>query len=684
MTVRRSLLALTALAPFVAQAAETAPAAHARPNIIFVLTDDLGIGDLGVYHQNARAAKGLPAIKTPNLDKFAAEGVRLDRHYTPAPVCAPARASLLTGVHQGHCGLRDNQFDKALENNLTLGSLMRAAGYTTAVIGKWGVQGPGEASAMPAHPLRRGFDYFYGAAAHRTGHYHYPKENPAKDDQGRSTAIYENETDITASLDKAYSTDLYTARAKDWIARQERQSPGKPFFLYLAYPAPHARLDIPTGPYPAGLGLKGGVQFTGKPGEVINTARGTINSWLYPDYADKSWPEPAKRHATMVTRLDEAMGDLVATLKDLGIDKNTIIVFTADNGAHQEAGIGGRYRQDPSFFQSYGVFDGIKRDVFEGGVRVPAFVRWPGVIPGGREVSRPSQFQDWMPTLAKIAGLPAPARSDGVSLLSDLTGRGSRPDSTIYVEYRVDDKSPDIRDFIPAHRNLYHGQMQVIELDGYKGVRINIKNPEADFEIYDTRTDTHEANNLADTSKKFRELNRRMKDEVLRLRRANASAKRPYDSLPVPALEAPKDAAPGLLVRTLGATSPWVPSPSEFAASSAAPAQGFTVPAGAKAAEWEGFITVPAEGSYTFRITADGRAFARLHQAILIDDDTEGDAAPGKTKSTTLRLAAGTHALTLGFVPAKDGASVNFEWEGPGVTAGPVPASALSHAPATR
>ena len=680
---RLALLTLAALAPLALHAApaEKAP----RPNIIFVLTDDLGIGDLGVYHQNERAKQGLPAIATPNLDKFAQEGVRFDRHYTPAPVCAPARASLLTGVHQGHCDLRDNQFDKALENNLTLGSLLRAAGYTTAVIGKWGVQGPGAVTEMPGHPLRRGFDYFYGPAAHLTGHYHYPKENPGMDNQKQPTAVYENEVNITDALDKAYSTDLFTARAKAWIADHGKKSPAKPFFLYLTYTAPHARLDVPTGPYPAGRGLKGGLQYTGKPGAVINTAKGEINSWIHPDYASKPWPAAAKRHATMVRRLDDAMGDLLATLKDLKIDKDTLIVFTSDNGAHHECGEGGKFTQDPGFFRSYATFDGLKRDVLEGGVRVPALVRWPAGIPAGRTVARSSQFQDWMPTFACLAGVPAPARSDGVSLLSDLTGKGARADSTLYVEYvQVGGKTPAIKDFAPSNRKRTQGQMQVLEMDGFKGLRYNIQDADADFEIYDAATDTHEAKNLADTSQKFRELNARMKDEVLRVRRANPSAKRPYDAAPVPALKAPKAGAPGLLVRTLAQDAPWVPAPAEFAASPAAPAKDFSAPAGAKAVQWEGFITVPADGRYTFRLTADGRAFARLHRALLIDADTAGDAAPGKTLSTTLRLAAGTHAITLGFVPARDAAGVKFEWEGPGVESGPVPASAFTHAPASR
>lgn len=203
-----------------------APASAApRPNIIFVLTDDLGWGDLGVLHQNSRDFannRNLPAFSTPNLDSMAAQGVRMDRHYCPAPVCAPSRASLLLGVHQGHSNVRDNQFDKELANNHTLGTVLKQAGYATAAIGKWGLQG---GSGFPGHPQNRGFDYFFGYMAHLDAHFHYPKE------QGR--AFYENFTNIADQLDKCYSTDLTAARAKKWIIDHQAATPSDPFFMYL-------------------------------------------------------------------------------------------------------------------------------------------------------------------------------------------------------------------------------------------------------------------------------------------------------------------------------------------------------------------------------------------------------------------------------------------------------------------
>ena len=194
------------------------PAVHAQsnrpPNIIFILVDDMGWGDLGVFFQNGRnfaVNRSLPAFATPHLDTMAAEGLQLRRHYCPAPVCAPSRASLLLGVHQGHANIRDNQFDKALENNHTLASVLKSAGYATAAFGKWGLQGIG---AIPeAHPQYRGFDYFFGYMTHMNGHFHYPKEDGQPVWDGFTT-------NLNGGLDKCYTTDLWTARAKKWITDQ--------------------------------------------------------------------------------------------------------------------------------------------------------------------------------------------------------------------------------------------------------------------------------------------------------------------------------------------------------------------------------------------------------------------------------------------------------------------------------
>ncbi|HXR07148.1 MAG TPA: sulfatase-like hydrolase/transferase, partial [Candidatus Acidoferrum sp.] len=413
--------------------AGAAPAA--QPNVIFILTDDLGWGDVGVFFQKSRqlaSVRSKPWQLTPNLDQCAARGVLLHDHYCPAPVCAPSRASLLLGVSQGHANVRDNQFDKSLENNHTIATVLRRAGYTTVAVGKWGLQGegPGEDSpaTWPAFPTRRGFDAFFGYARHADGHEHYPKEAPYTTGN-KSKQVWDGTNDVTPQLDKCYTCDLWTAWAKHWIADHQRTNSARPFFMYLAYDTPHATQELPTQAYPPGGGLHGGLQWLGAPGQMINTASATIDSWIHPDYRlatfdddnnpatpEVPWPDVYKRYATAIRRLDDAVGDLNALLRDLKIDRDTLVVFSSDNGPSIESYIP-REPLRADFFGSYGPFDGIKRDCWEGGLRVPTLAWWPGHFPAGRVVSRSSISYDWLPTFAEAAGLPAPARADGVSLL---------------------------------------------------------------------------------------------------------------------------------------------------------------------------------------------------------------------------------------------------------------------------
>ena len=541
----RTLTATLTAATLATSAMADAP----RPNIIFVLTDDTGFGDLGVYFQNSRDFannRNLPAFSTPGLDAMAAQGVRMDHHYTPAPVCAPARASFLLGVHQGHANVRDNQFSAAIADNHTVATVLKEAGYATAVIGKWGLPGGPE---FPGHPLNRGFDYFHGYMGHGDAHHHYPKE------QGRP--YYENFTNVADDLDKCYSTDLATAKTKKWIVDHVDENPEEPFFIYLAYAAPHARLNVPTGPYPEGFGLNGGVQWIGTPGNMINTANGTIDSWIHPDYAEATWdhdndpetpevawPSTARRHATMMRRLDDGMTDIFQLLADLDIDDNTLVIFTSDNGPHNEQGIGGGSigAQDPRFFRSYGPLDGIKRDLWEGGIRVPTLARWPGGIPAGRVSTHPSQFHDWLPTFAEVAGLPLPFRSDGVSLVPDLTGTGTQRAGVVYVEYdtlltngnRAQNNTPNYGDFHPSHRGTTRNLMQAVFLNGFKGVRYNINSVGTPFRVYDVANDPQETNNLAGqpgvpTQADF-------EARAARIRRAGGGVSRVFDSVRIPAV----------------------------------------------------------------------------------------------------------------------------------------------------
>jgi len=674
------LLHLTALFACIA------PAHASAPNILFVLVDDMGWGDLGVFYQNSRnfaANRNAPAFSTPRLDTMAAEGMQLRRHYCPAPVCAPSRASLILGVHQGHANIRDNQFDKALEDNHTLPGVLRQAGYATAIFGKWGLQGTGTPPA--AHPQNRGFDYFYGYMAHEDGHHHYPKENGYNVWDGLATANLND-------LDKCYTTDLWTARTKKWMVDHQAANPSQPFFIYLAYDSPHAQLQVPTSPYPSGGGTSGGMRWLGTPGAMITSATGTIDSWIHPDYssatydhdnnsstAEIAWPDYAKRHATMIRRLDDAMADLIQTLKDLNIDNNTLIVFTSDNGPHNEAGTGGSYTQNPTFFDSFGPMDGIKRDTWEGGMREPTLVRWPGHIPAGGISSAASQFQDWMPTLAEAAGIPAPARTDGVSLLPTLTGSGTQRESTIYVEYQYSGSTPSYTEFESSRRGATRGQEQVIHLDGYKGIRYNIAAATDDFQIYNTLTDAKETTNLAGTSAYFISLQQRMKDRVLQVRRPGGGVTRPYDSASVPSVNVSPTIA-GLNYRAFEDSYPWVPDFTPISGATNGNCSGIDLSVRTRNDQigllYTGYLNVPADGSYTFYLNTDGKAFLRLHDAGVIDADF--GYTGGTERSTTLNLKAGLHPLKLGYVRGTGGSpALSLQWSGPSIAKQQIPSANL-------
>jgi arylsulfatase A-like enzyme len=651
-----------AAATVVAQAAETKPAS--RPNIIFILCDDLGFGDIGVFYQNERAAKHNPSVPffvTPHIDTLARDGVKLQQHYCAAPVCAPSRASLLTGLTQGHANVRDNQFDKALADTHTLGTVLRQAGYATATVGKWGLQGSakpggaeadeaGSAARWPAYPTKRGFDFYFGYVRHKDGHFHYPKEDKRE--------VWENNRELSAGLDLCYTTDLFTARAKKWIIDQTAAHREQPFFLYLAYDTPHAKLQNPPCAYPAGGGLHGGVQWTGKPGSMINTAKGTMDAWMHPDYANSTWdddrdpstpavpwPDVQKRYANDVRRIDDCVGDLLQLLKDLGIEDNTLVVFTSDNGPSIESYLKEPYR--PTFFRGYGPFDGIKRDTLEGGEREPTLVRWPHGIPAGRVDNHPSGQWDWLATFADLAGVPALAGSDGVSLLPSLTGHGQQMPSTLYVEYYNDAKTPAFLDFAPAHRGKLREQMQSIYLDGYKGIRYDVKSADDDFGIFDLSKDPREARNLAGDPK-FVALQTAMKARVLQVRKPNASAKRPYDEALVPSVTNPPSSQPGITWSLFSGAWPWIPdfrtlTPAGTGTSkqielTMAPADK---PFGVA---FNGYFVAAGDGEYTFTVDTDTGAMLFLHDIRVIDEPMKNSA--GKF-SGSVRLKAGWHPLRL-------------------------------------
>lgn len=647
------------------------------PNIIYIICDDLGYGDLGVLFQNSRS-NGVPRHATPQLDTMATAGMQLRSHYCPAPVCAPSRSSLLSGVHQGHSEVRDNQFDKALANNHSLASMLNTAGYKTAAFGKWGLQGSGTAPYWEAHPLSRGFDYFYGYIRHGDGHRHYPKEDGKE--------VYENYDEVSSGLDKCYTTDLFTGGAKRWITNHLASAEAdKPMFLYLAYDTPHAILQYPSTAYPAGGGLTGGVQWVGTPGAMINTATGTVDGYIHPDYASATydhdgnpgtaeiaWPDIAKRWAGGVRRIDDAVGDLMVLLDDLNIATNTLIVFTSDNGVTRESYLAASF--EPGFFDSFGPFDGIKRDTWEGGIRMPALTYWPGTIPSNTISDAPSAFWDWMPTFAELAGQPVPAISDGVSLVPELTGADSRDDSTIYVEYYQNGSTPTYPEFETTHQGRQRNQMQVVQLEGYKGVRYNVTAHSDDFEIYDVINDPKETSNLA-TNPSLVGLQQRMKDRVLQLRRPNGTAVRPYDSESVPPASVSGSFTNGLTEYAIfeGAW-PWLPGFAAMTPAATGTVAGVDLSIAPSTNQYgvlfTGYLDIKVAGDYTFYLTSDKGANLRIHDALVIDDDY---LHTGAEVSGTIKLAIGKHPFRLSYRHEGGSESLSFLYQGPGIAKQTVP-----------
>ena len=487
---RKNLTTLVLMCILLAGAVHAGPGAR-RPNVIFILADDLGWGDVGFAWQNARAER-LPRIRTPHIDRLASGGTALSNHYCCAPVCAPSRASILTGQPQGRCSLRDNCFDRPFTETNTIGTVMRAAGYATWAVGKWGVAGGGESGQpVSSHPLDRGFDYFYGFLDHMAGHTYYHYEGHVR---GAFMGITENRTNATDSARGIYSTDLFAAKAKQLISDHLARDPERPFFLYLAVNTVHGSgfggddlkcrkpLHVPGRPYP-----REGVTWPMAP--EPEAAR---NTWIDPAYTNL--PPSAARYATAVTRLDDAIGDIVRHLERNGLERDTLIIFTSDNGPADE------YGADPRFFGSNGPFDGFKRDVFEGGMRVPTFVRWPTHIASGLKDDAPSQFHDWMATLAEAAGAAVPAETEGVSLLPRWNAKATaqaKP-SLVYSQYEFPwgGRTEAFRAF-ESRKAPVRGFQQMVRVGDYVALRTRIREGNAKTRLYNVVEDPFQQNDLA-------------------------------------------------------------------------------------------------------------------------------------------------------------------------------------------
>ena len=399
-----------------------------KPNIIFIMTDDLGYNDLGCYGQEK--------IQTPHIDRLAAEGVCFTQCYTGSPVCAPSRNVLMTGQHTGHTRIRNN-FPKVggvlvLDNgspqrrvnlepeDFTVAEMLKAAGYATGITGKWGVAEPGTNGV----PNRKGFDEWFGYLNQRRAHTYYPPYLW----RNKEKVILEGNKD---GQRQEYSHDMFTAFALNFI----RGHQDEPFFLYLPYTIPHARYEIPS---------------------------------IEP-YTHKPWPDDAKVHAAMITRMDGDVGSIMALLKELSIDEQTIVFFCSDNGAaNRWEGI----------FDSSGPLRGQKGQVYEGGIRTPMVVRWPGRVPAGVVSDAAWYFADFLPTTAELAGVEPPSNIDGVSILPSLLGQEQNLENRfLYWEF------------------FGGGFKQAVRIGDWKAVRPNLDKP---LELYNLTTDLGEEHNVAE------------------------------------------------------------------------------------------------------------------------------------------------------------------------------------------
>jgi len=423
-------------------AAGTASAAD-RPNIVFILADDLGFGDLGCYGQKH--------IRTPNIDKLAAEGMRFTQAYAGNAVCAPSRCCLMTGKHPGHAHVRDNRQWKPdvqwsgqiplPEGTVTLPKLLKAKGYATGAMGKWGLGSP-ENSGDPA---KQGIDHFFGYYCQAHAHNHYPRYVWRN---GAQILVDGNDGSATG---KQYTQDLFEAEA----LRIVREHKDGPFFLYLPFTVPHLALQVPD--------------------DSLAEYKGKFEETPYRGKQYQPHDTPRAAYAAMITRMDRSVGRLMDLLKELKLDENTLVIFSSDNGA-----IGGFAGTDNQFFKSNGDLRGMKGSLYEGGIRTPLIARWPGRIKPGTMTDLPTAFWDVLPTLCEVAGAEVPTDIDGLSFLPTLLGKkGQKRHEHLYWEF-------------PSY-----GGQQAVRAGKWKAVRQNLAKGPSGTELYDLGTDPAESRNLA-------------------------------------------------------------------------------------------------------------------------------------------------------------------------------------------
>jgi arylsulfatase A len=434
------------------------------PNIIYILADDLGYGELGSYGQTK--------IKTPHLDRLAAQGMKFTQHYSGSPVCAPSRCVLLTGQHTGHAYIRDNDemsergdvwHDPALEGNRpllpntrTIGTLLQKRGYTTGAIGKWGLGGP----ANSGEPNRQGFDFWYGYLCQRMAHNYYPThlwKNTEKDLLEGNPYFFPHQKfpedkdpqDKNAYDDykgQTYSMDRMAEEALLFIEQNKKN----PFFLYLPFTVPHVSIQVPE--------------------DSLKEYEGAFPETPY--LGDKGYtphPTPRAGYAAMITRMDREIGRILDLLEKLGLSENTVVMFSSDNGPTFNGGT------DSAFFQSAGPLRGLKTMLYEGGIRVPMIARWPGKIKPGSQTDHISAFWDVLPTLIDIVGSDPPEDVDGISFLPTLLGE---------------------REKQKKHEHLYweYNGRQAVRMGPWKAYRLGVEEP---IELYNLEEDIGEKKDLA-------------------------------------------------------------------------------------------------------------------------------------------------------------------------------------------
>ncbi len=642
-----------------------------RPNIIYILADDLGYGDLGCFGQNQRT--GIWKFATPGLDAMAAEGAMLTHHYAGAPICVSSRCSFLQGRSQGHADIRDFRFDDPLPNNHNIASILNSAGYRTIHIGKAGLAGT-DRSNPTAHPLTRGFDRFFGYLTHKDAQEHYPRNGA----NSRGSMICNDYQFITDAHQDLYSSDVFMAFAKKSIIEETTQHPERPFFIYLSLDTPHFDPQYPPTPsYPAGMGLSGGLHWTGSP-SYVNTAIGDPtridnNSNRHPS-VNNAWYTNAQKFVTMVRRMDDSVADILQTLRDLGIDDETLVVFTSDNGPAV-------IPVDPRSFGSHGPFEGIKGDLLEGGIRVPTIAWWPGSLAGSnqlaniRKISRPCSNYDWLATFAEMARVPSPTTTTGTSFLPTLTGQGTQMDrGYLYFAMGMYETTPNYAEF-PNHANDPRGQMQAVRIGDFMGIRTALTSADAGepFRIYDVVNDPKQAVNVAPCRP---DLQQRMKYLGIAAHR-RAFPGRPYDNALMPAVT-PAAVKPGLQWKSFEGYWPWLPEFRELSPVSSGETADISPTLRSRETDFGlsfvGYISVPTSGAYILQLNSNSTTSLWLHDRQVIENDFNFIAS---RSSEQVHLSAGLHPIRLYYRHQGGTALLELKYSGPGIPMQKVPATAF-------